>query len=230
MSNESLTEWLGKTPLFAGLKHEHLVALGGIAELKNLFRQGLIFSEGDPGNGFYILRDGKVKIFKLSPEGKEQILHVFGPGEPFGEVPVFAGSNFPANAVCLEKSSLVFFPRSAFVDLITVNPALALNMLAVMGRRLRQFTEMIDALSLKEVPGRLATHLLLLSKKPGQEKDFELELSKTQLAALLGTIPETLSRVLGRLRQEKLIRLEGSRIIIVDRDGLEELAEQGRFL
>ena len=84
---------------------------------------------------------GKVKIFKVSMEGKEQILHIFGPGEPFGEVPVFAGQQFPASAEALEKSRLFFFSREAFIDLIKRNPDLALNMLAVLSRRLRRFAK-----------------------------------------------------------------------------------------
>ncbi|NTV32610.1 MAG: cyclic nucleotide-binding domain-containing protein, partial [Deltaproteobacteria bacterium] len=79
-----------------------------------VFRKGeSIFSEGEEGNGFYVVITGRVKIFKLSSEGKEQILHFFGPGEPFGEVPVFAGQQFPANAEALEQSRVFFFPRKS---------------------------------------------------------------------------------------------------------------------
>ena len=109
------------------------------------------------------LLDGQVKIFKASSDGKEQILHILGPGEPFGEVPVFSGQQFPASAEALRKSRLIFFPRSDFVNLITANPSLALNMLAVLSMRLRQFTVQIENLSLKEVPGRLATYLIYLA-------------------------------------------------------------------
>jgi CRP/FNR family transcriptional regulator len=164
-----------------------------------------------------------------SPDGKEQILHILGPGEPFGEAPVFAGQSFPAHAVALEDCRLVFLPRDDFVDLVTRNPSLALNLLAVLSKRLREFTRMVDSLSLKEVPGRLAGHLLLLSRKQANGDELELELSKTQLASLLGTIPETLSRILKKLQKAGYIRIEGARITIVDRERLAELAEIGKF-
>ncbi len=227
--DRSLVKWLGETTLFSGMADQHLRDLSGIAMVVSYKRRATIFSEGDQGNGFYLVKEGKVKIFMISPDGKEQILHIFGPGEPFGEVPVFAGQSFPAHAVALETSRLVFLPRDDFIALVAANPALALNLLAALSQRLRQFTKMIDALSLKEVPGRLAAHLLFLSKKQSAGDQLQLELSKTQLASLLGTIPETLSRMLSKLQREGFITLEGASIAIVDREGLEELAEIGKF-
>ena len=226
--DKSLVKWLGETSLFVGMEEQHLRELSGIAMVVSYKRRATIFSEGDPGNGFYLVKEGKVKIFMISPDGKEQILHIFGPGDPFGEVPVFAGQSFPAHAVALENSRLVFLPRGDFVALVAANPALALNLLAVLSQRLRQFTKMIDSLSLKEVPGRLAAHLLYLSKKQSTG-DLQLELSKTQLASLLGTIPETLSRMLSKLQREGFVTIEGAKISIVDREGLVELAEVGKF-
>lgn len=212
-------------PLFQNLPGEHCEDLATIV-VDRIFRQGqVIFSEGDEGNGFYVVISGRVKIFKLSAEGKEQILHIFGPGEPFGEVPVFAGEHFPAHAEAIEESRILFFPRNAFVDLIRKDPSLALNMLAVLSRRLRRFTMLIEDLSLKEVPGRLAAYLLYLSERKDGADDLVLDISKGQLASLLGTIPETLSRILAKMTGEELIRSDGPRSIqILDRDGLEELA------
>ncbi|GAG35555.1 unnamed protein product, partial [marine sediment metagenome] len=196
-----------------------------------IYRRGqIIFSEGDEGVGFYVTVSGRVKVFKLSPEGKEQILHILGPGEPFGEVPVFAGQQFPANAEAMEKSRILFFPRDAFAGLISKNPSLAMNMLAVLSRRLRRFTIMIDDLSLKEVPGRLAAYLLYLSEESKGSSELELNITKTQLASLLGTIPETLSRILGKMSGQGLIRSEGPRIHILNREELEDLAESARKL
>ena len=145
-----------KSSLFMGLPEDQIDDIKQISHEKQYSRGEIVFSEGDDGNGFYIIADGKVKIYKVSAEGKEQILHIFGPGEPFGEVPVFTGKKFPANAEAISKSRLIFLPRAAFVDLISNNPSLALNMLAVLAKRLRQFTVQIENLSLKEVPGRIA--------------------------------------------------------------------------
>ncbi len=103
---------IARIPLFEGLPEDQLQDLASIAIEKSMDRGQTIFSEGDQGIGFYVVEAGRIKIFKLSPEGKEQILHLFGPGEPFGEVPVFEGRNFPAHAVTLEHSRFLFFPRS----------------------------------------------------------------------------------------------------------------------
>lgn len=216
---------IASTPLFKGLPEEHLKELATVVKDK-VFRKGkLIFSEGDEGSGFYIIISGRVKIFKLSPEGKEQILHIFGPGEPVGEVPVFAGKSFPAHAEALEDSRLFYFPMADFMELIQKNPSIALNSLSILSRRLRRFTALIENLSLKEVPGRLAAYLLYLSETHQGAEDLRLEISKGQLSSVLGTTPETLSRILTKMAKAGLIQSEGlRRIRILDRAGLEELA------
>ena len=172
--------------------------------------------------------DGLIKIFKLAPDGKEQILHIIGPGEPFGEVAVFAGRLFPANAEALADSRLLFFPRDAFVDLISRNPSLALKMLAVLSMRLRQFAVQVESLSLKEVPGRLASYLLLLADEQEDPARAVLPISKGQLASLLGTIPETLSRIFAKMAGQGLIAVSGRNIRILDRAGLEDISIQGK--
>jgi CRP/FNR family transcriptional regulator, dissimilatory nitrate respiration regulator len=215
---------IASIPLFQGLprkQHEDLSMI--VAD--QVFRRGQsIFSEGDEGNGFYVVMSGQVKVFKLSPDGKEQILHIFGPGDPFGEAAVFAGKKFPANAEALAESRVFFFPRPAFIGLIGKNPALALSMMAVLSARLRRLANLVEELSLKEVPGRLAAYLLLLSEKNRGAAKVELEVSKNQLAALLGTIPETLSRILARMDREKLLKMRGKSIEILNRREIEGLA------
>jgi CRP/FNR family transcriptional regulator, dissimilatory nitrate respiration regulator len=223
----SIVNHIARVPLFEGLPPEQIEDLAMIVT-DQVFRKGeTIFSEGEEANGFYVAITGRVKIFKLSPDGKEQILHFFGPGEPFGEVPVFTGQHFPANATAMEESRGFFFPRKSFVDLIKRNPSLALNMLAVLSKRLRRFAALIDDLSLKEVPGRLAAYLLYLSDQNKGAKVLELAVTKAQLASLLGTIPEALSRILGKLSSQGLIETDGRRIRILDREALRDLAESG---
>jgi CRP/FNR family transcriptional regulator, dissimilatory nitrate respiration regulator len=211
-------------PLFEGLSSDQHAELGSIAVEKSFDRGETIFLEGEPGTGFYVAISGQVKIFKLSTEGKEQILHIFGPGEPFGEVPVFEGKNFPAHALAMQDTRALFFPRNELIDLIKRNPNLSLSMLAVLSRRLRKFTMLVDDLSLKEVPARLAAHLLLLSKGSDEADALVLDIPKGQLAALLGTIPETLSRIFKRMGQQRLIQSNGPKITILDRTALEDLA------
>ncbi len=211
--------------LFKDLPEEHLDNLAMILTDQVFRKSQLIFSEGDEATGFYVVITGRVKIFKLSMDGKEQILHIFGPGAPIGEVAVFEGKRFPASAECLEESRLFFFPKNAFLELINENPSIALHMLAVLSQRLRHFASLIDDLSLKEVPARLATYLLYLSETQPDLDNLSLDISKGQLSSLLGTVPETLSRILTKMINSGLIRSEGARgIRILDHKGLEDLA------
>jgi CRP/FNR family transcriptional regulator len=208
--------------LFQGLPESELSAIDRIAVEKRYGRGETIFFEGDDGNGFYLVMEGRVKVFKMSLQGKEQILHIFGDGEPFGEVPVFHGQPFPATAEALVKTRVLFFPRKEFVQVVTQSPSIALNMLAVLSMRLRRFASQIESLSLKEVPARLASYLLYLSEEQGGVDNVELEISKGQLASLLGTIPETLSRIFGKMSEEGLIEVQGRNIRLLDRAGLED--------
>jgi CRP-like cAMP-binding protein len=211
---------IGSSLLFEGLPQQQIEDIANIAVEKNIGRGETIFFEGDRGIGFYMVGEGKVKIYKVSPSGKEHILHIFGAGEPFGEVPVFHGQPFPATAQALAKTRVIFFPRDRFVTLVEANPAIALNMLAVLSMRLRRFASQIENLSLKEVPARLADYLVYLSKEQGGMDEVELDISKGQLASLLGTIPETLSRIFAKMSDEGLIRVNGRKITLLDMQGL----------
>lgn len=211
---------IGSSVLFGGLSPQQIEDIASIAVGKTYLRGETIFFEGDKAIGFYMVGDGKVKISKVSPAGKEHILHIFGQGEPFGEVPVFHGQPYPATAEALVKTRVIFFPRDRFVTLVEANPAIALSMLAVLSMRLRKFASQIENLSLKEVPVRLADYLVYLSREQGDRDEVELDISKGQLASLLGTIPETLSRIFAKMSDEGLIRVDGRRISLLDKQGL----------
>ena len=221
---------LAATALFDGLEPDQIAQLAAIAVTRRLVRGQRIFDEGDTASGLYIVAAGRVKIFKTAADGKEQILHIFGPGQPFGEVPVFAGKRFPASALALDACRLVFLPRAEFVRLITAQPTLALNMLAVLSRRLREFTVQIENLALKEVPARLAAYLLALAAEQKTAGRVELHITKAMLANILGTIPETLSRMLARMAGQGLIRVENRQIALLDGAGLKALAERGKIV
>jgi len=226
----TLLDHIVATPLFEGLSRRQHEALTRIAVNRSYKKGQTVFSEGDKGEGFYVIMSGRVKIFKLSPEGKEQILHVMDRGQIFGEVPVFTGKEYPAYAEAYTNCSLLFFPKDLFTGLIRKDPSLSLNMLALLSQRLRRFTTLIEDLSLKGVPGRLAAYLLHLSNKSSNREHFELDISKGQLASILGTIPETLSRVLGKMAKQGLIRSKGSHLTILDRATLELIAVKGKKL
>lgn len=213
---------LRQSTLFGGLSETQLADLARIAGRRRCVKGESIFREGEAGIGFYLVASGKVKIFKSSPEGKEQILHIFGRGEPFGEVPVFHGLPYPASAEAMSEAELLFFPRARFVELLENNTSLALNMLAVLAMRLRRFTTQIEHLSLKEVPGRLAMYLLYMAGEQKTSDQVLLDIPKGQLASLLGTSPETLSRIFQKMSEEGLIQVDGKRIALLDPAALAE--------
>ncbi len=230
MVSSDIVVHIKSVPLFESLPDHHMEKLASIVVDQRFRRGDIIFSEGDDGTGFYVVASGRVKIFKLSFDGKEQILHILGPGEPFGEVAVFAGWRFPAHAQCLDDTRVFFFPKDAFVDLLKCYPTLSLNMLAMLSMRLRKFTHLVEDLSLKEVPGRLAAYLLYLRERNGGRSFFELDISKSQLASLLGTIPETVSRIFTRMNKQGIIESDGPHIQILDAERLRRLSEEGERL
>ena len=160
-----IKQLIANVMFFKGLSDAELESIQSITVERPYQRGQLVFSDGEEGLGFFLVVTGKVKVYKVSPEGKEKILHLLGPGEPIGQVTVFAGESFPANAEAIAASKLLFFPRKAFVDLIHERPSLALNMLAILSNHLREFTVQIENLSLKEVPSRLASYLLIFERQ-----------------------------------------------------------------
>ena len=221
---------LTQIPIFKGLSPKQIETLSNTLVEINFKRDHIIFSEGDEATGFYILISGRIKVFKISLEGKEQILHIFGPGDIFGEVPMFEGNHFPANAETIEKSRLLFFQRSSLIELIKKEPNLAMNMLAALSIRLRQLAHLIEDLSLKEVPGRLAAYLLYLSDRVERNSELKLDIPKGQLASLLGTIPETLSRIFNKTNRKGLIKIKGRKIRLLNKEALKEVAAGGKLL
>jgi CRP/FNR family transcriptional regulator, dissimilatory nitrate respiration regulator len=221
-------EILIKSQLFGGLPEEHITEIEKIAVNKYFSKGDVIFYDGDEGVGFYLVAGGSVNVYKLSSNGKEQILHIVKEGDTIGAVPVFSGKSFPANAKAIAKSHLLFFDRNKFIQLITNKPSLTMNILALLAMRLREFTIQVENLSLKEIPGRLAAYLLYLSQEQGNKDLIRLNISKVQLANLLGTGPESLSRALGNMKIRKLVEEEGTTIRLVNRGLLEELAEKGK--
>ena len=221
-------EILIRSQLFGGLPEEHITEIEKIAVDKHYSKGDVIFYDGDDGIGFYLVTAGSVNVYKLSPDGKEQILHIVQEGDTIGAVPVFSGKSFPANARALSKTHLLFFDRKKFIELITGKPNLIMNLLALLSMRLREFTIQVENLSLKEIPGRLASYLLYLSQEQGNRDLVKLNISKLQLSNILGTVPESLSRALGNMKTKKLIEEEGANIRLINRTLLEELAERGK--
>ncbi len=226
--NDMAIELLRQCPLFAGLREEDLKRVRAIASLKRVGKKQILFSDGEEAKGFYVILSGKVKLFKISPEGKEQILHVVSAPEAFAEAALFLEGNYPAFAETLTDSQLVFFPKRDFIQLIEQNPRLSINMIVSLSHFLRKFASLIEELSLKEVSARVAKYLIDLSLRSAKEgrnpKEVELDLSKSQLASKLGTISETLSRSLAKMKAKKMIDVKKNRIYILNREALEAAA------
>jgi len=222
------TTLLKRCPLFAGLKDEDLKRVRAIAIPRQVSKKEVLFSEGEEAKGFYAILSGKVKLYKISLEGKEQILHVVSAPDAFAEAALFQEGSYPAFAEALSDSQLLYIPRRDFIQLIEKNPQLSINMIVSLSLYLRRFASLIEELSLKEVSSRIAKYLLDLSVKLSKEgknpKEVELDLSKTQLASKLGTISETFSRTLGKMKGKGIIDVQGNKIVILDRKSLEELA------
>ncbi|HPC73319.1 MAG TPA: Crp/Fnr family transcriptional regulator [Syntrophales bacterium] len=223
-------QFLSRLSLFRGLPETELRTLADIAATKNYRRGETIFLEGGEGLGFYVVFDGRVKIFKLSPEGKELVLHVMGPEDFFAEVPVFEGRHYPANAEAVEDSRVLFFPREALLRAIRKDPSVAMNMLAALSARLRDFTRKMENLSLRDVPSRLSAYLLHLSEQRSGSDELDLDIKKGLLASLLGTKPESLSRIFTKMSAGQVIEVKGKKIRILDRQKLQKIAAGDRTL
>jgi CRP/FNR family transcriptional regulator len=219
---------LRRCPLFAGLKEEDLKRIRAIASLKKVEKKEILFSDGEEARGFYVILSGKVKLYKVSPEGKEQILHIVSAPDAFAEAALFLEGSYPAFAEALTDCQLLFFPKRDFIQLIEKNPQLSINMIVTLSHYLKRFASLIEELSLKEVSSRVAKYLIDLQMKSTKEgkspKEVELDLSKTQLALKLGTISETLSRTLAKMKVKGIIDVKKNKILILNREALEELA------
>jgi CRP-like cAMP-binding protein len=218
---------LKKSLLFSGLDEENLAEVAAIATKRKFARGESLFTEGEKASGFYLLASGSIKLCKISPDGKEKVLHFVYPSETFAEAAFFGTGAYPAEARALEKGEALFFPKEAFMGLLERNPKFSLNLIVSLSLLLRRFARQIEELSFAEVPSRLATYLLELAAKKSttfQGKTYlDLEMKKGELASHIGTVSETLSRTLKKLKDEGIIEVEGSRVIIHDMDRLKRL-------
>ncbi len=214
---------LDACPMFAMLSASELAHLADIAEMRAYEAGEHLFRQEHPAQGFHIVATGRVRVHRLSVDRREQILHVFGPGEVCGEVPVFQGTTYPASAAATEATRTLYLPGDTFRRLARRNPDILLEMLAALSVRLRQFVNLIDDLSLKEVSARVAKHLLDEAAHTGR-LTFTLGTTKALFAARVGTVPETLSRMLKKMQKRQIIDVAGRSITIRDRDTLVELA------
>jgi len=224
LTRSEIAAALRRVPLFSALGEADLRELLRTCPTRHLPGGSQVFSPSQQADSFYVILTGRVKLYKLSPKGDEQILHLYGPGRTFGEAAMWAGIRYPAHAEVLADSTLLLVRRTVLKDLIARNAELGMAMLAGMSSKLWEFNTLIGQLSLREVPGRLANVLLEMPAKAGTDT-VVLTQTKRELAAQIGTAPETLSRALRKLTALGLIEVNGPEITILDPDGLADLAE-----
>jgi len=198
---------------FKGLSSELLQELISLAILKRYEKNQEIFSEGERALGFFLILEGNVKIYKLSSKGKEQIIHLLGPGDVFAEVVLSGLETYPAYAQALTPSKLALFEKARFLRLIQRKPELALNLIGLFSMKLRDLVKTIENLTLREAGERLQHFLWELSEE-GKTPSFELKVNKSHLALLLGITPETLSRLFQKFKDEGLLEIEGKRLTL----------------
>jgi CRP/FNR family transcriptional regulator len=222
-------ETLSRVAIFSGLTEAELKFLAQRAVPRRYTTGELVFSEGEPCSGLYVVESGHIRIFKSSASGREQVLSVDGPGSSVAELPVFDGGNYPASVAAVEDATLLFVSKQDFQSLCLTHPQVALKVLRVVGARLRRLVGIIEELSFTTVRHRLASFLLRLAQKEGERTgggaEVTLPASNQELAAQIGTVRELVSRNLSRFQSEGLIQIEGRNVIIPDLKALEaELA------
>lgn len=213
--------------LFRDLPEESFQMLASCA-VEHRFRAGQsLWAKGERIKAFHVVGSGQVKMFHLSPEGREQILYLFGPGEPFCFCSAFdEDRTMPANAAAVDDCSIFVFPWSCLEEVSNRDAGLLFRIVQLLSRRLKQTMALVESLALREIPGRVAL-FLLQGTAQGQDR-LHLTVSHRELAKMLGTTPETLSRTLKKMAGMELVRTEGREIRILDRSRLEELAgEEG---
>jgi CRP-like cAMP-binding protein len=219
LSRTTTVDTLRRVPIFADLSETELQFLAERAVARTYSKGELVFSEGDPCTGLFVIESGHLRIFKSSPSGREQVLTVEGPGSSVAELPVFDGGTYPASTSAVDDACVYFISRQDFHSLCLVHPQVPLKVLKIVGARLRKLVGIIEELSFTTVRARLISVLLRLAqsgKKTPAGIEIQLPPSNQDLASQIGTVRELVSRNLSRLQAEELIRMEAKTVVIPD--------------
>lgn len=220
---------LQATQLFGALDHLEITVFAKRAVVRHFSAGELLFSEGEPCAGLYVIAAGRVRIFKTSASGREQVLTIEGPGSSIAELPVFDGGPYPASASAADDAQMLFLSRSDFRACCLEHPEVSLKVLQVVGARLRRLVGIIEELSFTSLRQRLISWLIREAESHGHRTGegivFELRMTHQEIAAHVGTVRELVSRNLARLQAQGMIHMQAREITILDREGLEaELA------
>lgn len=218
---------LRRCPMFSSLSGEDIEGVAQGCTTRVLQKGESLFHEGEKADGFYVMQTGAVNIYRLTPDGREQVICVFRPPESFAEVTLATVETYPANATALESSHVILVRKKPFLELVRRKPELSLNMLATMSVHLKHLVQSLQDFKGRQIEFRLADWLLRQSPATptGSPAVFELPFSKKTLAGQLGVTSETLSRTFARFRQEGLITVSGATVSLLDREGLRTYVE-----
>lgn len=224
---ERIVNLLRRVPYFADLPADLIAALAASAVERRYERGQVIFLEGDPCGGLFVVAEGRVKIYKVSRQGREQVLHYLGAGDTFNDVAVLDGGPNPASAAAASEALVYVIARADIQRLAQAYPALAWALIESIARRTRHLVEMVEDLALRSVKARLAKLLLAEARhQTGTDQiDRTQMMTLAEIAARLGTVREVVGRCLRELADEELITFDRHRIVIKDREGLALLAE-----
>ena len=216
---------LRKIPVFSSLSDEEVKEITPFLSRETFRKKNEIFSEGDPPDWFYILLEGKIKITKLSHDGREIILEVISPGEFFGWFAVLRGFPYPANAVAMEESRALKLSRGDLMKIIEKFPGVMYAISSNLGDRTREMHDTLKNIALERVDSRIAALLLKLAERTAEKEDkgksgegmfIDMKLTKQDIAEMVGTTVETAIRVMSRFRKAGLLTEDGGRILIKD--------------
>jgi CRP-like cAMP-binding protein len=221
---------LGITPVFRRLSPDDRQTIARAAHIRDFERGATIFEQGTPSDAFYTIASGRVKIFKMTPAGKDLILEVFGPGDPLGAVATYDGRPFPASAVAMEETTCVIIPRGAFFQLLEQHPTLVRGLLLGLTVRLVELTNRLAELTGGRIESRFARLFLKLGREMGRDDRggtfVALPLTRQELADLTGTTIETCIRIMSRWNKENVVRTEKDGFVILDAAALDTLAAE----
>jgi CRP-like cAMP-binding protein len=219
---------LRRAGIFQGVDPEAVEALAKEFKTVEAPRGTTLFNEGDPGDSLYIVLAGKVKLGRRSPDGRENLVAVMGPSDQFGELSLFDPGPRTATAAVVTDARLAILPKEALVAWVKDRPEIAMQLLRVLGRRLRRTNTMLADLIFVDVPGRVAKQLLQLAQRFGTLEGGQLrvthDLTQEELAQLVGASRETVNKALADFASRGWLRLEGKSVVILDRERLAKRA------
>lgn len=218
----SRVDFLRSLPYFADLGDEDLERIESCIIERSLAKGEVLFVEGGRCPGLHVVKSGLVRIFKTSPEGKEQVLLIARPADSFNDVPVFDGGPNPASAQALEATTIYIIPTQDLHSLVSERPAIAASVIKVFAARLRHLTLLVEDLSFRHVTSRLAKILLQFAEDRDSGVPLR-QLTQQQMAAMVGTAREMIGRSLKALEEEGAIKIEGRRILVLNPEVLRDM-------